>query len=291
MPHDAITLAPDRASLEPPVLRSTVATPTGRDARTVRRVGAVLLGPVALLAGWQLVVWLAPGASVVSPSDVARAATAAWVRGDLPSALATSLGRGVVGFALAVVIGTPLAIAVAHVRWFRTAFAPLLKGLLVLPSVAWVPAAVLWFGLTDATVYFVVLMGSVPSVVNGLVAGMGQVPPLYRRVGTVLGAGPLAMTRHVILPAALPAYVAGLRQGWAFSWRSLMGAELIAGGGHLGVGLGALLQEGRALGDLATVLVAMLLILMIGVLAELLAFAPLESHLARRRGLAPQAAR
>ena len=78
MPHDAITLAPDRASLEPSVLSSTVATPTGRDARTVRRVGAVLLGPVALLAGWQLVVWLAPGASVVSPSDVARAATAAF---------------------------------------------------------------------------------------------------------------------------------------------------------------------------------------------------------------------
>ena len=286
MPRDTTVLVPDRASVAPSPGR-----PAGRDTRSARRVGAVLLGPVALLAVWQLVVGFAPDASVVSPSDVVRAAVAAWARGDLPSALTTSLGRGVVGFVLAVAIGTPLAIAVARVHWVRIAFGPLLKGLLVLPSVAWVPAAVLWFGLTDATVYFVVLMGSVPSVVNGLVAGMEQVPPLYRRVGTVLGAGPLAMTRHVILPAALPAYVAGLRQGWAFSWRSLMGAELIAGGGRLGVGLGALLQEGRALGDLATVLVAMLLILTVGVLAELLAFAPLESRLARRRGLTSQGSR
>ena len=284
MPPDSTT--PARASVAPFLGR-----PAFCDARAVRRLAGVLLGPVALLATWQLVVGLAPGTAVVSPSDVARAATAAWERGDLPAALTTSVARGVVGFALAVAIGTPVALAVARVRWFRTAFGPLLKGLLVLPAVAWVPAAVLWFGLTDATVYFVVLMGSVPSVVNGLVAGMDQVPPLYRRVGAVLGAGPLALTRHVILPAALPAYVAGLRQGWAFSWRSLMGAELIAGGGHLGVGLGALLQEGRALGDLAAVLVAMLLILTVGVLAELLAFAPLESRLARRRGLAPQAAR
>lgn len=210
---------------------------------------------------------------------------------SLLTALATSLGRGVVGFVLAVAIGTPIGIAVARVRWVRTALGPLLKALQVLPSVAWVPAAVLWFGLTDATVYFVVLVGSVPSVVTGLVTGIDQVPAWYRRVGTVLGAGPLAMTQHVILPAALPAYVSGLRQSWAFAWRSLMGAELIAGGDRLGFGLGSLLHDGRVRDDLRTVLVAMLLILAVGVLAELAGFAPLEQRLARRRGLVTEVAR
>ncbi|HUX71458.1 MAG TPA: ABC transporter permease, partial [Cellulomonadaceae bacterium] len=129
MPRDTTVLVPDRASVAPSPGR-----PAGRDTRSARRVGAVLLGPVALLAVWQLVVGFAPDASVVSPSDVVRAAVAAWARGDLPSALTTSLGRGVVGFVLAVAIGTPLAIAVARVHWVRIAFGPLLKGLLVLPS-------------------------------------------------------------------------------------------------------------------------------------------------------------
>lgn len=210
---------------------------------------------------------------------------------SLPAALATSLGRGAVGFVLAVAVGTPVGIAVARVRWLRSTLGPLLKGLQVMPSVAWVPAAVLWFGLTDATVYFVVLVGSVPSVVTGLVTGIDQVPPWYRRVGTVLGAGPLAMTRHVILPAALPAYVSGLRQGWAFAWRALMGAEIIAGGDRLGFGLGSLLRDGRLRDDPRTVLVAMLLILAVGVAAEQVGFAPLEQRLARRRGLVAPVAR
>ena len=114
-----------------------------------------------------------------------------------------------------------------------------------LPSVAWVPAAIIWFGLTDATVYFVVFMGAIPSIINGLISGVDQIPPQYRSVGTVLGASRLQLALQIILPAALPGYLGGLKQGWAFSWRSLMAAEIIAVGGTIGFGLGSMLDQGR----------------------------------------------
>ena len=230
-------------------------------------------------------VYLLPG-----PIDVWRAFVDAWSRGDAQKAFRTSLERGVLGFVVAVVVGTPLGVVVARVRPVRTAIGPLVTGLQVLPSVAWVPAGIIWFGLSDATVYFVVLMGAVPSIVNGLVAGVDQVPPLYRRVGRVLGAGRLAMVRHVILPAALPGYLAGLKQGWAFSWRSLMAAEIIAVGGQIGFGLGALLQQGRELSDMSVVVLAILLILVVGIAVELLVFAPVERRVLRGRGLHPETA-
>ena len=115
---------------------------------------------------------------------------------------------------------------------------------------AWVPAAVLWFGLTDATIYFVVLAGSIPSIANGLVAGIDQIPPILPRVGQVLGARGLTSARHILLPAALPGYLAGCKQGWAFSWRSLMAAEIIAAGPLLGFGLGAYLKQGSDFNDM-----------------------------------------
>ena len=132
----------------------------------------------------------------------------------------------------------------------RAAIGPLLSGLQSLPSVAWVPAAVLWFGLTDATIYFVVLAGSIPSIANGLVAGIDQIPPILPRVGQVLGARGLTSARHILLPAALPGYLAGCKQGWAFSWRSLMAAEIIAAGPLLGFGLGAYLKQGSDFNDM-----------------------------------------
>lgn len=262
-----------------------------------RRAGEAAYPPVLavsiLLVLWQGVVWLGvqPIYNLPGPAQVWQVVVRAATSGTLWEALGTSLERGVLGFAAAVVIGTPLGIVVARVRWVRLAFGPLITGLQVLPSVAWVPAAIIWFGLSNATVYFVILMGAVPSIVNGIVAGVDQVPPIYRRVGLVLGAGRLAMVKDVILPASLPGYLAGLKQGWAFSWRSLMAAELIAVGGSIGFGLGALLQQGRELSDMALVFTAIILILVVGIAVELAFFAPLERALLRRRGLAPETAR
>jgi NitT/TauT family transport system permease protein len=272
----------------------TERAPAGRGARRVlRSLLAPLLGVGVFLAAWQLVVWLEvkPAYVLPSPAVVAETFGQLWERGDVQTSVLTSLERGLLGFLAAVAVATPIGMVVARVRWVRAAFGSVITGLQVLPSVAWVPAAILWFGLSDATVYFVILMGAVPSIINGLLSGVDQVPPLLRNVGRVLGASTWQQMRWVILPAALPGYVAGLRQGWAFSWRSLMAAEIIAVGGSIGFGLGSLLQQGRELFSMSIVFVAILLILVVGIVVELAFFAPLERRLLRGRGLAPETGR
>lgn len=266
-------------------------TATDREAGRWRRFAASVVPPIVfvvlLIVAWQLYVVIAqPRPDIVpGPADVVGALGSAWESGRLQEAVATSLERGVVGFLIAIAVGTPLGLLLAEVRPIRRAVGPIISGLQVLPSVAWVPAAIIWFGLSDATVYFVILMGAIPSIVNGLIAGIDQVPPQLRRVGTVLGATRWQLATSVILPAALPGYLAGLKQGWAFSWRSLMAAEIIAVGGTIGFGLGSMLQQSRELADLAGVLGTIILILAIGILIELVFFGPLERRMLKRRGL------
>ena len=256
-----------------------------------RRVTSSVLPPVIFVVVavvvWQLYVVIAqPRPDIVpGPLEVLGALGSAWETGRLQEAVTTSLERGVVGFLIAIVVGTPIGLLLAEVRTLRRAVGPIISGLQVLPSVAWVPAAILWFGLTDATIYFVILMGAIPSIVNGLIAGVSQVPPQLRRVGTVLGASRMQLATAVILPAALPGYLAGLKQGWAFSWRSLMAAEIITTGGAIGFGLGSMLDQARFLADISGVLATILLILFIGILIELLFFGPLERRMLQRRGL------
>jgi NitT/TauT family transport system permease protein len=183
------------------------------------------------------------------------------------------------------VLGTLTGLAVSRFRSLRLAIGPLLSGLQSLPSVAWVPFALLWFGLSDGAIYFVVVMGAFPSISNGLVAGIDQIPPLLLRVGDAMGAKGLARYRHIVLPGALPGYLAGLKQAWSFSWRSLMAAELIAQSPDLGLGLGQLLHNGQDLLDMSLVLTAIGLILVVGIAVDVLVFAPLDRAVRRRRGL------
>ncbi|MGA1827311.1 ABC transporter permease [Microbacterium sp.] len=296
-PEAPTTGAEVTASAHPEDLRSLEAgldrlqTVAGKPQSRWRRVTSSVLPPVifviVLIATWQLYVVIAsPRPDIVpGPLDVLSALGTAWESGRLQEAVVTSLERGIVGFLIAIVVGTPIGLLLAEVRVLRRAVGPIISGLQVLPSVAWVPAAIIWFGLSDATVYFVILMGAIPSIVNGLIAGVDQVPPQLRRVGQVLGASRWQLATAVILPAALPGYLAGLKQGWAFSWRSLMAAEIIAVGGTIGFGLGSMLQQSRELADLAGVLATILLILFIGILIELLFFGPLERRMLQRRGL------
>jgi NitT/TauT family transport system permease protein len=246
-----------------------------------------LIAVVVLVLAWQLYVTLGLKRRdlVPGPLDVAASLGQLWAEGKAQEAVWTSLQRGLLGFAVSVVVATPLGLLLGQVKTLRRAFGPLISGLQVLPSVAWVPAAIIWFGLTDATVYFVVLMGAIPSIVNGLISGIDQVPPQYRSVAKVLGASRAELALQIILPAALPGYVAGLKQGWAFSWRSLMAAEIIAVGGTLGFGLGSLLDQGRTLSDMGVVMGAILIILAVGIAIELAVFSPLERRLLTRRGL------
>ncbi|MFJ9583670.1 ABC transporter permease [Streptomyces acidicola] len=220
-----------------------------------------------------------------SPGDVWGEIEDAWLQGTLLGYIWTSVSRGLLGFLLALAIGTPLGLLVARMKFLRAAIHPILSGLQSLPSVAWVPPAVIWLGLNDQMMYAVILLGAVPSIANGLVSGVDQVPPLFLRAGRTLGATGLKGTWHIVMPAALPGYVAGLKQGWAFSWRSLMAAEIIASSPDLGVGLGQLLENGRNTSSMSMVFLAILLILIVGIAIDLLIFSPLERWVLRSRGL------
>jgi NitT/TauT family transport system permease protein len=243
---------------------------------------------LGLLVGvWQLAYLadLKPSYALPSPADVAGTFWETVRDGRATEAIWTSLSRGAIGFAMSLVIGTLLGLAMWWSRWLRAAIGPIVSGLQSLPSVAWVPAAIIWFQLSNAAIYTVVLLGAVPSIANGLVGGMKQVPPLFDRVGRVLGLSAFGRMRHVLLPAALPGYLGGLRQGWAFAWRSLMAAELITYSPNLGQGLGQLLNIGRELSQMSLVITSITLILLVGVAIELLVFAPLERRVLHRRGL------
>lgn len=235
-----------------------------------------------LLVGvWQLVVSASHPVNLPSPAAVWDELSTSWDK--IREAVVTSLGRGILGFVFSVLVATPVGLLLARISLLRRAFRPLITGLQSLPSVAWVPAGILWFGLTEKTLYFVILMGAIPSIVNGTISGIDQVPPLFQRVGHVLGARGLSLARHVLLPAALPGYLGGLKQGWAFSWRSLMAAELIASTGRLG--LGQYLEVQRDFSSLPGVLVGILAILFVGIAVDLAFFSPLERRVLKRRGL------
>ncbi|MFF3613246.1 ABC transporter permease [Streptomyces sp. NPDC002580] len=220
-----------------------------------------------------------------SPSDVWSEVRNAWLQGTLLDYIWTSVSRGLLGFLFALVIGTPLGLLVARVKFVRAAIGPILSGLQSLPSVAWVPPAVIWLGLNNSMMYAVILLGAVPSIANGLVSGVDQVPPLFLRAGRTMGATGLRGTWHIVMPAALPGYLAGLKQGWAFSWRSLMAAEIIASSPDLGVGLGQLLENGRNASSMPMVFLAIFLILFVGIAIDLIVFSPVERWVLRSRGL------
>lgn len=279
----------DLASLEAGLDALEAPAPTGPAAG--RRVLSAAWPPV-LAVGLLLLVWelayragIKPTYALPSPADVGLTLLEQLRDGTLPQAMVVSLSRGASGFAVALLLGTALGLLIARVGPVRRGIGPLVSGMQSLPSVAWVPVGIIFFGIGDAVIYAVILLGAVPSIANGTVSGIDQVPPLYTRVGRVLGAQGVAAARFVLLPAALPGYIGGLRQGWAFSWRSLMAAELIVNSPELGTGLGQLLEAGRVNQDMSLVLAGILGILVVGIAVELLLFAPLERRVLRRRGL------
>ncbi len=239
------------------------------------------------LAVWQLVVflevkpvWVLPGPLAVLPElwhDLTRDTR-------LVESMATTLRRAAVGFALALAIGTLIGLAVTRFKLLRTAVASLITGLQTMPSIAWFPLAILLFGLTEQAMMFVVVLGAAPSVANGLIHGIDHIPRILLRAGRVLGARQFDKYRFVILPAALPSFVGGLKQAWAFAWRSLMAGELlviIASQPALGVRL----QLQREQSDAVALIGTMLVILAVGILVDLVIFGTLERRIRARRGL------
>ncbi|MCP9995540.1 ABC transporter permease [Streptomyces werraensis] len=285
-PRDAGDLAGLEAGLD--ALETVRTTRTPLRQTLTQKIFPPVVAVALVLAVWQSLITFKvvdDPTKLPAPADVWHVLEKAWLQGELLGYIWTSVSRGLLGFCLALLIATPLGLLLARVRLVRAAIGPILSGLQSLPSVAWVPPAVIWLGLNNQMMYAVILLGAVPSIANGLLSGVDQVPPLFQRAGRTLGATGLKGTWHITLPAALPGYVAGLKQGWAFSWRSLMAAEIIASFPDLGVGLGQLLENGRNASDMAMVFEAILLILTVGIAIDLLIFSPLERRVLRTRGL------
>jgi NitT/TauT family transport system permease protein len=242
---------------------------------------------IAVLVGlWQLLVlseWK-PRYALAGPTDVWPELREMWQGGELATAVRITMGRAITGYALAMVIGVSLGIVIASSRFMRTAFGSIVTGVQTMPSVAWFPLAILLFGISEQAIMFVVVLGAAPSIANGLISGVDNVPPLLRRAGRVLGARGVAAWRHVVLPAAVPGFIGGMKQGWAFAWRSLLAGELLViVPGH--ESLGTLLQTGRDLSNSAMLLAAMTILLVVGIVVDSLCFGRLERAVRHRYGL------
>jgi NitT/TauT family transport system permease protein len=244
-----------------------------------------LLAVALFVLAWQAVVWSGWKPDYVLPGPT----TVAPALGDLVTthvfwkAVAITMQRALVGFAAAVVIGGLAGVAVARVRVLRVGVGSMITGIQTMPSIAWFPLAILLFQLSESAILFVVVLGAAPSIANGIIGGVDHVSPLLLRAGRVLGARGFALYRHVVLPAALPSVVAGLKQGWAFAWRSLMAGELLV----IVPGkpsIGTRLQFTREMSDVPALIAYMIVLLAIGVVADSV-FAAVDRELRNRRGL------
>lgn len=209
---------------------------------------------------------------------------ALWLRvrdGSLGVSVLLSVRRLLIGYALSLVSGGVLGVLMAGSERFRNASSPIVTGLQALPSVCWLPLGLLWFGLSDKAILFVIVLGSSLSIAIAIDAGCRNIPPLFVRAARTMGASGFTLYRRVILPAALPEIMTGMRLAWAFAWRSLMAGELLFVTG----GLGQLLAVGRELGDMAQVVAVMIVIVALGLASEQLLFARAQEKLRVRWGL------
>lgn len=218
-----------------------------------------------------------------SPELVGNYLKSAIMDGSLGSAILITLKRLLFGYFIGLLIGIPLGMLTARFRILNDTLGVIALGLQALPSVCWVPLACLWFGQTESAMLFVVIMGTLWSVILSTDTGMRNVPPIYARAARTMGSSPCHTLIWVTLPAAAPFIVSGMKQGWAFAWRSLMAAEIYVSI-LTGFGLGQLLHYGRELQSMQQVIGIMITIVLIGLLADKVLFSPLERFLHRRWG-------
>jgi NitT/TauT family transport system permease protein len=238
-----------------------------------------LIGIWVLLA--ELKVW--PPYVFPTPNGVLQALWAGFADHSFWIAIVVSMKRMLLGYALSVILGMILGLGVASNKFLEETVGGLLVSLQSLPSICWLPLAVLWFGLSEKAILFVVVMGSLLSVTIAMETGRQQMPKIYGMAGRNLGARGFPLFWYVLLPASLPYIVSGLKQGWAFAWRSLISGEMI----FVSLGLGQLLMMGRDLNDMSQVIAVMILIIAIGYIVDGLVFKTVERRIQRKWGLAP----
>jgi NitT/TauT family transport system permease protein len=264
-------------------------TPASTGAKAVYRRLLAKAGPPVLAVAFVLVLWqladtLDWSTTLPAPGAVWGHLADDWADGTLLPAVGHSLLRCLVGFGASAVIGIPLGVLLTRLAPVRTVLGPILSSLQSLPAAGLVPIAVIALGNSEQAVYAVVLLGAVPSIAVSVAAGIDQVPPLLLRAGTSMGATGLRGSLLVLVPAALPSFIAALRQGWTFGWRALMTAELITATPLPGIG--RMLSAGKEARSMSLVLASVLLILAVGVLVESALFAPVERRVLHSRGLA-----
>jgi NitT/TauT family transport system permease protein len=259
-------------------------------ARIWRFTWPKLLAIALVLIIWQLVYLSGWKSASILPSPVAVFPDL-WGQMHhalLWQALGVTIRRAVIGFGLAVIIGAVIGAFVSRIPPLRAAVGSLITALQTMPSIAWFPFAIILFGATTNAILFVVIFGAAPSIANGLITGVDYTPPLLLRAAQTMGLSRLAMYRHLILPASLPSFVLGLKQGWAFAWRSLMAGELlviILGQASIGV----LLSNDQDQTDMKGAISIMIVILVVGIVVDTL-FTKADLTIRRRRGLLEQAA-
>jgi NitT/TauT family transport system permease protein len=241
-----------------------------------------LLGVAALLLVWAVVAAATDTSSIPGPPAVWSALRSGFADGSIPEATAKSLIRLAFSFAAALLIGTALGLLLAAFELARRSIRPLVVALQITPFVAWVPLAVIWFGVTERAVVFVAIAGSFPAVTLATLQGIRQVPPLYVRAGRTLGATGWDLQRSVVFPAALPAYMAGVQQAWGFAWKALMAGELIVPASGAS-GLGHLLDSSQNVASELLAVVAVIAV--IGVAVDSFIVGAIDRRIRARRGL------
>lgn len=216
-----------------------------------------------------------------SPWKVAQTLWRGLADQSLLYATGISLRRMLYGYTISMVVGVPLGVLLARVKWVEETLGSLVMGLQTLPSICWLPLALLWFGLNDRAILFVIVMGALLAVTVAVQDGIKNVPPGYLRAAQTMGTRPLSLYTEVLLPAALPTILTGAKLGWSFAWRALMSGELL----FVSLGLGHMLMMGRELADMNQVVAVMLVIVALGLLTDIAIFGALESRVRERWGL------
>jgi len=216
-----------------------------------------------------------------SPIDVIKTLVYLWEDQTLVVAVAASLQRIILGYGISVVVGTVIGIIIVQVPYLEHNFSSLILGMQTLPSICWLPFAILWFGLSESAILFVTAIGSVFAVSIAIETSIKNINPLYIRAALTMGAGSAKLYRYVIFPASLPAVIGGMKQGWSFAWRALMAGEMLAAT----KGLGYVLMIGRDLADISQVMAVMVVIIALGLLVEKFIFGKIETSLRKKWGL------
>ena len=216
-----------------------------------------------------------------SPKDVLNAFVYGLQDKSFLMGMTVSVQRIVIGYFISVLLGITLGLLIGRFKILDETIGSLILGLQVLPSICWLPLAILWFGLSEQAIQFVIVMGAFLSIAIATDSGIRNIPPIYVRAAKTMGVKGFALYRRVILPAALPSIITGMKLGWSFAWRSLMAGELL----FVSVGLGQLLQTGRELHDIAQVVAVMIMIMTIGLVFDRLIFAELEKRIRLKWGV------